>query len=78
MIETLRDRYLPPITLMQDDKGEVQVEDGHHRLTAIWLSGRTELEDGEYLLIEKDQWRPRCGKVVDLFGVVDQRQESPD
>jgi len=48
--------------------GSIQVDDGHHRLTAIWLSGRTELEEDEYLLIEKEQWRPRFGQISDLMG----------
>ena len=33
----------------------------HHRLTAVWLSGRGWLESGEYLLLEKDAWRPWFG-----------------
>ena len=39
---------LPRITLSRSRDGSVQVDDGHHRLTAIWLSGRTELEEDEY------------------------------
>ena len=67
MIETLRDGgTLPPITLARDEYGVVQVEDGHHRLIAMWLAGQTELEAHQYLLVEKDQWRPRFGNVADL------------
>ena len=58
---------LPRITLSRSRDGSVQVDDGHHRLTAIWLSGRTELEEDEYLLLEKEQWRPRFGRIQDLL-----------
>jgi len=58
---------LPRITLGHSRDGSIQVDDGHHRLTAIWLSGRTELEEDEYLLLEKEQWRPRFGRVPDLM-----------
>ncbi len=68
MIETLETGgYLPRITLSRSRDGSVQVEDGHHRLTAIWTSGRRKLEKHEYLLLEKDQWRPRFGRIVDLL-----------
>lgn len=72
MVECLLDgECLPPITLARDEDGEVQLEDGHHRLVAIWLSGRDELERHEYLLLEKDQWRPRFGKIDKLLGVLE-------
>ena len=68
MIETLEiGGCLPRITLSRSRDGSVQVEDGHHRLTAICTSGRRELEKHEYLLLEKDQWRPRFGRMVDLL-----------
>lgn len=54
---------LPRITLIRCEDGEVQVQDGHHRLAAIWFSGRTNLERHEYLLLEQDQFRVRCGKL---------------
>jgi hypothetical protein len=64
MIETLCEGgVLPPITLARCEDGEIQVEDGHHRLTAIWLSGKTALDDHEYFVIEKDQWKPRVGRL---------------
>lgn len=67
MIEELKDDgELPRIILNRDEDGEIQVQDGHHRLTAIWLSGRTILYKHEYLLVEQNHWRPRCGKIVDL------------
>ena len=58
---------LPRITLSRSEDGSIQVEDGHHRLTAIWLTGRRWLTKHEYLLLEKDQWRPRFGKLTDLM-----------
>ncbi len=68
MVETLNDGGgLPQITLSRSEDGSIQVEDGHHRLTAIWLSGRRELRDYEYLLLEKERWRPRFGRIVDLL-----------
>lgn len=65
MIETLHNGgLLPPIVLAKCEDGEVQLDDGHHRLTAIWMSGRTVLETHEYILVEKDQWKPRFGKMA--------------
>lgn len=59
---------LPPITLAEFEDGTVQVEDGHHRFTAYWLSGRRELESGEYILVYKDcNHRPRFGNIHDLL-----------
>ena len=69
MVQTLKEGgLLPRIVLCRTEDGLVQVEDGHHRLAAIWLSGRTELERHQYLLLEKDRWRPRCGKITNLLG----------
>ena len=67
MIETLKNGWLPPITLIEGTDGEIQVEDGHHRLVAIYLSGRTHLEKEEYILVQKDQWRPRCEKFTEAI-----------
>lgn len=68
MIETLDEGgVLPPILLSRLENDSIQVEDGHHRLTAFWLAGRRRLDEGEYLLIEKDKWRPRFGTIVDLI-----------
>jgi hypothetical protein len=68
MVDTLEiGGCLPRITLSRSRDGSIQVDNGHHRLTAIWLSGRTELEADEYLLFEKEQWRPRFGRIPDLM-----------
>lgn len=61
------DCYLPPIVLFETSDGEVQLEDGHHRLIAYWISGRKFLNDDEFILIQKDQWKPRCGRIKDLL-----------
>lgn len=58
---------LPKITLICCEDGCIQVQDGHHRLMAYWLSGRLELEPHEYILIQKDQDRPRFGKITSIW-----------
>ena len=68
MVQSLEEgSCLPRITLSRSEDGSIQVEDGHHRVVAIWLAGRRQLAKHEYLLLEKDQWRPRFGKVTDLL-----------
>jgi hypothetical protein len=69
MVEALmRGEVLPRITLVRSDDGEIQVHDGHHRLSAYWLAGRRTLARHEYLLLEQEQYpRPRRGKVEDLL-----------
>lgn len=68
MIDTLCEGgVLPPIILARCEDGEIQVEDGHHRLTAIWLSGRSNLCYDEYIVVEKDQWKSRIGRISDLI-----------
>lgn len=53
MVETLCEGgVLPPIILARCEDGEIQVEDGHHRLRAIWLSGRITLYSDEYYVVE--------------------------
>jgi hypothetical protein len=38
MVEALKQgEELPRIALVRSDDGEIQVHDGHHRLTAFWL-----------------------------------------
>ena len=64
MIQTLTDGgWLPPIIISQNETKEFQLEDGHHRLCAYWLAGRTSLEKGEFILVQKDQWKPKVGKI---------------
>jgi hypothetical protein len=74
MIESLEQGdVLPPIVLSRCEDEEIQVEDGHHRLTAIWLSGRKTLLKHEYVLVNKDQWKPRTGRIQDLYRGVDKQ-----
>jgi hypothetical protein len=61
---------LPPILVSEDDDGTLQIEDGHHRATAFWLSGRTRLEPHEYLLFPRSRRRPRFGRIADLIARV--------
>ncbi len=49
------DDYLPPVRLAEFEDGSIHVEDGHHRCTAYWLSGRDELEPHEYILVYKEE-----------------------
>ena len=59
--------YINPIQLSEDEEGTIQVDDGHHRIVAYWLSGRTDLERHEYTLIFSDKPRARFGRVSDLL-----------
>ncbi len=68
MIRTLNEGgSFPRITLLRDEAGVIQVGDGHHRLSAIWLSGRKVLREDEYLLVEAESYRPRFGRIADLL-----------
>lgn len=59
---------LPQIRLAEFEDGTIHVEDGHHRCISYWLSGRKELLDHEYILIQKGlQDRVRFGKIADLW-----------
>lgn len=79
MIEALEEgEELPKITLVRDEDDEVQVHDGHHRLTAYWLAGRRRLERHEYIMLEQDHYhRPRCGKIERLVKLWEDQEPSP-
>lgn len=62
-----KDGVLPPITLLRDEQGVIQLRDGHHRLTAIWLSGRDRLAPHEYVLVDSDHPPARFGRLLDLI-----------
>lgn len=67
MIETLNnEKDLPKINLTLCEDGEIQIKDGHHRLTAILLSGRKELKRYEYILLTQDQFKPRFERMKDF------------
>ena len=68
MIETIEtEDCLPRIDIWVDEFGRFQVNDGHHRLVAYWLSGRRELRKSEYLIIETEATRARFGRIPDLI-----------
>ena len=68
MIQSIEsDECLPKIEIWRDEVGTLQINDGHHRLVAYWLSGRRSLGSSEYLLIETDSARAKFGFVSDLI-----------
>jgi hypothetical protein len=68
MVEVIKaGGVLPKIELSHFEDGSAQIQNGHHRLMAYWLSGRTHLYSHEYILIESEQRRPRLGKINDLW-----------
>lgn len=54
------------IELHECDDGEIQVNNGHHRIVSIYLSGRTYLNPEEYILIP-GKCRPRLMKISELI-----------
>lgn len=66
----LNQEPIPPVLLSEDEDGSIQVEDGHHRITAYWIARRFELHPSEYLLIQRGRPRPRFGKIADLVARV--------
>jgi len=71
MVEALQQGdTLPPVILSICEDDEIQLEDGHHRLAAIWLSGKAVLEKHEYILRGRTRWRTRCGKIEKLIEVL--------
>jgi hypothetical protein len=58
---------LPPIRLSEAEDGSLQIDDGHHRAAAYWLSGRRQLARHEYELTLTDRPRPRFGRIPDLL-----------
>jgi hypothetical protein len=68
MVQTVRNgESLLPIILARSSDGSIRVENGHHRIVAIWLSGRRRLSDSDYVLVESDEWRPRFGTIEDML-----------
>ena len=54
------------IELRRCEDGQTEINNGHHRVTAIWLSGRCHLHRGEYLLCEADCPKARFRQVKDF------------
>ncbi|MBN1431097.1 MAG: ParB N-terminal domain-containing protein [Anaerolineae bacterium] len=59
--------YIPPIRISEAEDGTLQVDDGHHRAVAYWLSGRRHLERHEYDLVLTERYRTRFGFIPDLL-----------
>jgi hypothetical protein len=57
---------IPPIELSILEDGQIQVEDGHHRLVAYYLAGRKHLKDYEYNLLPLETKWHQFGTVKDL------------
>ncbi len=67
LVMAIRDGdWIPPILLIESEDGTIQVDNGHHRIVAYWLSGREQLEPHEYDLGFREKPRPRFGRVADL------------
>jgi len=49
--------------------GEIQINNGHHRIAAILHSGRDYLEDYEYTLIYTDCPRPRFKRLEKIWNI---------
>ncbi len=61
--ELLDGGCLPLIELIICEDDEVEINDGHHRVVAIWLSGRKTLNKNEYILWHGQSFRNRIGKI---------------
>ena len=66
-IALYRGYCLPPVTIACCEDGSYQLEDGHHRLVAYWLSGQVVLQPHQYFLVQKDRWKPRFGQIEKLL-----------
>jgi hypothetical protein len=66
-IALARGYHLPPVTIACCEDGSYQLEDGHHRLVAYWLSGQSMLESHQYFEVQKDRWKPRFGQIEELL-----------
>lgn len=51
--------FSTPIILHKCEDGEIQINDGHHRLVSIWLQGRLKLFDSEFILCDVEETRNR-------------------
>lgn len=68
---------LPLVRLREAEDGTVQVDDGHHRVVAYWLSGRDRLARHEYRLVLTDLPRPRFGRIADLLRRINREDGRP-
>ena len=56
------DEFVDPIELRLCSDGEIEINNGHHRVTAIWRSGRRYLRRGEYIIWDTDDMKSRFYK----------------
>jgi hypothetical protein len=66
---------LPLVVLSEFEDESIQIEDGHHRCLAYWLSGRRDLGQVEYLLVQRElrnNHKRRFGFVSDLHRRIQQ------
>lgn len=61
--------YIEPVLLSESEDGKVQVENGHHRVIAYYLSGRDVLKEDEYILLNGDTGRIRICKIEKLMAL---------
>lgn len=63
----VNDYPIDPVLLLENSDGEVLIGNGHHRVMAYWLAGRTELLYGEYKLVQADLPLPKFGNLQRLW-----------
>lgn len=57
------DRFHSKLIIREANDGQYELIDGHHRLTAIWFSGRRFLTYGEYVIVYSEKSQKRFGKL---------------
>jgi hypothetical protein len=68
--------FLEPIELHRNDAGQIVINNGHHRVMAIWLSGRDDLHDNEFILLDMEQCRSPFGDVHRLLRALPTAQRA--
>lgn len=66
MIEVIDDLCLPPLTIYSDDHS-FALKDGHHRLIAYYLGGKTHIGAKEANIFYEDFRFPTFGNVISLI-----------
>lgn len=56
-------KFKTRIELQETEDGEIQIHNGHHRILAMFCSGKWVLEQEDYIL-EIGNFKPRFGKVA--------------
>lgn len=55
-----------PIALQEDDDGQIEIVDGHHRVVASWLAGLTSLRSYDFRCYPKHKNVNRMWQVKDF------------